>query len=89
MTETLDALVAAVGADRLGLVHANDSRDPRGSTRDRHENVGKGSIGPAAFAELMTHPATAGVPVVVETPSQQHVGHAADIETLKRLRTGA
>lgn len=86
MTETLDALVAAVGPDRLWLVHANDSRDPCGSTRDRHETIGKGTIGEAAFAELMAHPATAGVPVVVETPTKGHAGHANDIATLKRLR---
>jgi deoxyribonuclease-4 len=87
MSGTLDTLVATVGADRLWLVHANDSRDLRGSTRDRHESVGKGTIGEPAFGELMRHPATAGVPVVVETPSERdHVGHAADIATLKRLR---
>lgn len=86
MTAVLDALVATVGADRLRLVHANDSKDLCGSTRDRHENIGKGGIGEPAFAELMTHPATAGVPVVVETPTERHVGHAADIATLKRLR---
>ncbi|MEV1287934.1 deoxyribonuclease IV [Micromonospora sp. NPDC049679] len=86
MTRTLDALVAAVGADRLWLVHANDSRDLCGSTRDRHETIGKGNIGEPAFAELMTHPATAGVPIVVETPTEGHEGHAADIATLKRLR---
>ncbi|MEU5943266.1 deoxyribonuclease IV [Micromonospora sp. NPDC047548] len=85
MTATLDALVAAVGADRLRLVHANDSKDLCGSTRDRHENIGKGSIGEPAFAELMAHPATAGVPVVVETPTEKHEGHAADIAALKRL----
>ncbi|SDZ06819.1 Endonuclease IV [Micromonospora pattaloongensis] len=86
MTRTLDALVGAVGADRLWLVHANDSKDLCGSTRDRHETIGKGNIGEPAFAELMTHPATAGVPIVVETPTEGHVGHAADIATLKRLR---
>ncbi len=86
MTETLDALVAAVGANRLWLVHANDSRDPCGSTRDRHETIGKGTIGEAPFAELLAHPATAGVPVIVETPTKQHFGHADDIATLKRLR---
>ncbi|HZN17907.1 MAG TPA: deoxyribonuclease IV [Micromonosporaceae bacterium] len=87
MTATLDALVAACGADRLWLVHANDSRDACGSTRDRHENVGKGSIGEAAFAELLRHPATAGVPVVVETPTTGFAGHAADIARLRSLRT--
>ncbi|MET8906976.1 deoxyribonuclease IV [Micromonospora sp. NPDC004551] len=85
MTATLDALVAAVGADRLKLVHANDSKDLCGSTRDRHENIGKGTIGEPAFAELMCHPATAGVPVLVETPTEKHEGHATDISTLKRL----
>ncbi|RKN19183.1 deoxyribonuclease IV [Micromonospora musae] len=86
MTDTLDTLVATVGADRLRLVHANDSKDLCGSTRDRHENIGKGSIGELPFAELMTHPATAGVPTVVETPSEKHVGHDADVATLQRLR---
>ena len=82
MTATLDALVATVGPDRLTLVHANDSKDLCGSTRDRHETIGKGTIGEAAFAELLAHPATAGVPVVVETPRSKHDGHAADIATL-------
>jgi deoxyribonuclease-4 len=86
MTGTIDALVNTVGADRLWLVHANDSKDLCGSTRDRHESIGKGNIGEPAFAELMAHPATAGVPVVVETPTEKHVGHAADIAVLKRLR---
>jgi deoxyribonuclease-4 len=86
MTATLDALLATVGADRLRLVHANDSRDACGSLRDRHFAIGKGTIGEAAFGELMTHPATAGIPVVVETPTEKHLGHAADIETLKGLR---
>jgi deoxyribonuclease-4 len=86
MTETLDALVAAVGTDRLWLVHANDSKDLCGSARDRHESIGKGSLGEPAFGELMVHPAVGGVPVIVETPSDGPAGHARDIETLKRLR---
>ncbi|MFF0720943.1 deoxyribonuclease IV [Micromonospora sp. NPDC003816] len=85
MTETLDVLVATVGADRLRLVHANDSKDLCGSTRDRHETIGKGTIGEPAFAELMRHPATAGVPILVETPTEGYEGHAADIATLRRL----
>lgn len=88
MTETLDALVATVGPDRLQLIHANDSKDECGSTRDRHETIGAGRIGTAPFAELLAHPATAGVPVIVETPSKEHEGHAADIAVLKGLRPG-
>jgi deoxyribonuclease-4 len=89
MTATLDALVATVGTGRLGLVHANDSLDECGSKRDRHTTIGEGSIGVAAFAELLAHPATAGVPVVVETPSEldgsPSAGHARDIALLRSL----
>jgi deoxyribonuclease-4 len=85
MTATLDALVAAVGADRLWLVHANDSKDPCGSTRDRHESVGRGTIGEGAFAELLAHPAAQGVPVIVETPNDDGAGHPADIALLRSL----
>jgi deoxyribonuclease-4 len=92
MTATLDSLVATVGPGRLGLVHANDSLDGCGSRRDRHTTIGAGSIGAAPFAELLTHPAMAGVPVVVETPSDDgetsYGGHARDIALLTSLRDG-
>ncbi|MCW2698077.1 MAG: apurinic endonuclease Apn1 [Modestobacter sp.] len=92
MTATLDALVATVGTGRLGLVHANDSLDTCGSTRDRHTTIGAGSIGAAPFAELLAHPEVAGVPVVVETPSEldgsPSAGHARDIALLTALRDG-
>jgi deoxyribonuclease IV len=86
MTATLDALVATVGEGRLALVHANDSQDACGSTRDRHETIGSGTIGEAGFAELLAHPAVKDVPVIVETPTTGHAGHVADIATLARLR---
>jgi deoxyribonuclease-4 len=86
MTATLDTLVATVGADRLQLIHANDAKDACGSARDRHESIGAGRIGTAAFAELLSHPAAAGVPVIVETPTDGFAGHAADIALLKSLR---
>jgi deoxyribonuclease-4 len=86
MTATLDALVATVGPDRLQLIHANDAKDACGSARDRHESIGAGRIGTAVFAELLAHPAAAGVPVIVETPTEGFAGHAADIALLKSLR---
>ena len=54
-----------------------------GSHRDRHENIGAGQIGTAPFAALR-HPATRGVPFVVETPGPR-AAVAADIATLKAL----
>ena len=83
--KTLNSLVRSVGRGRLKLVHANDSKDPLGSKRDRHTTVGKGTIGTEPFAELFRHPATRGVPVIVETPGGVE-GQARDIELLKNLR---
>ena len=85
MKRTLDALVKTVGRGRLGLVHANDSKDPLGSTRDRHEAIGAGRIGQDPFTELFRHPATRGVPVVVETPGDA-ASHRRDVELLRGLR---
>lgn len=83
---TLDELAAAVGEGRLKLIHANDSKDVCGSKKDRHENIGQGHIGERPFAELLAHPAVAGVPLIIETPGRSAEPHKADVETLKRLR---
>lgn len=84
--DTIDALVATVGEGRLKLVHANDSMDPCGSTRDRHQNIGAGMIGEQPFADLFRHPAVAGLPFIIETPGRAPAPHAEDIKTLKHLR---
>ncbi|OKK08327.1 endonuclease IV [Streptomyces sp. CB03234] len=83
--QTLDLLVDTVGEGRLKLIHANDSKDVVGAHKDRHANIGAGHIGEEPFRELMCHPATEGVPLVIETPGGKE-GHAADIERLKKLR---
>ena len=82
---TLNALAKAVGRGRLKLIHANDSRDPMGSLRDRHESVGEGTIGRDPFRELFVHPATRNVPVIVETPGGES-GQRRDIALLRELR---
>ena len=76
------------GRGRLKLVHANDSKDPVGSGRDRHEVIGKGTIGLDAFRELFVHPAMKGVPVLMETPGVA-AEHRRDLRALKKLRTDA
>ena len=85
MRATLNGLVRAVGRGRLKLIHANDSKDPVGSGRDRHTNIGTGLIGTEPFAELFRHPATRGVPVVVETPGDVEA-HVRDLTVLRQLR---
>jgi deoxyribonuclease-4 len=87
----LDALAPIMGRrqgrgdGRLRLIHANDSKDGCGSHRDRHANIGAGQIGTAPFAALLRHPATRGVPFIVETPGPR-AAVAADVATLKALR---
>jgi deoxyribonuclease-4 len=87
MGRTLDLLVESVGPDRLKLIHANDSKDVAGAHKDRHENIGAGHIGEEPFRELFSHPATAGVPLILETPGGKE-GHTTDVKRLKRLRDG-
>jgi deoxyribonuclease-4 len=79
----LRAYARAAGRGRIELLHVNDSRDPVGSKRDRHEAVGRGTIGRDAFAALFASPATRRVPMVVETNPPHH---EADLATLKNLR---
>lgn len=84
-TATVDRIVEIGGAGRLRLVHANDSMDVRGAFKDRHQRIGEGHIGEGAFRELFAHPATAGVPFILETPDSRNAD-TRDIPLLKRLR---
>lgn len=85
MRAMLRAAAKALGPGRLGLVHANDSRDPLGSRRDRHHSLGRGSIGGDAFGELFRHPLTREVPVIIETPGTE-AERRRDLELLTAHR---
>lgn len=86
--DTMMAALHSVAPGRLSLVHANDSMDGCGSRRDRHQNIGRGTIGSRPFWDLLHHPGTSGVAFVVETPGDQ-AGQAADIRRLRRLRSAS
>lgn len=64
---------------RIDLVHANDSRDPFGSHRDRHANLGQGECDPAGLVEAVVQ---AGAPAIVETPGGPEA-QAKDVEWLE------
>ncbi|SFA38177.1 Endonuclease IV [Parageobacillus thermantarcticus] len=57
-----------IGLDRLKVLHINDSKNPRGSRKDRHENIGFGHIGFAALNYIVHHPQLADIPKILETP---------------------
>jgi deoxyribonuclease-4 len=71
-------------ARRLGLVHANDSKYPRGSHRDGHTHIGHGLIGEAGFAAILEQPAVRRCAVICETPGRTE-DRARDVATLRRL----
>ncbi len=85
MSKTLDLLVEVAGIERFKLIHANDSMDVCGALKDRHQNIGDGHIGIDPFAELLAHPATVGVPLVLETPGMEEK-HTVEVALLKALR---
>jgi len=87
-TATVDRIVEIGGPGRLRLVHANDSMDVRGGHLDRHQQIGKGHIGTGAFSELFAHPATDGVPFILETPGSRDLGNP-DFALLEKLRADA
>lgn len=77
LVDAVDRIKALVG--RIDLVHANDSKDGSGSGRDRHQNLGRGTIDPEALVAVV---AAAGAPVICETPGDVD-GQAADIAWLR------
>jgi deoxyribonuclease-4 len=57
-----------IGIDRISVVHVNDSKNPRGAAKDRHENIGFGFIGFEALSKIVHHPALQDIPKILETP---------------------
>ena len=73
----------AIGLDRLKAVHLNDSKNPCGARKDRHEKLGRGEIGPEALKRVVRHPALQGLPFILETPNEEE-GYAEEIRTVRR-----
>ncbi|MBO4458582.1 MAG: deoxyribonuclease IV [Butyrivibrio sp.] len=71
-----------IGLDRLKAVHFNDSKNERGSHKDRHEKLGQGMIGMEAMKRIATHPAFEGLPFILETPNDDE-GYIHEIATVK------
>ena len=77
-----------LGLDQLGLIHLNDSKAPLGSHKDRHELIGVGMIGEAAFRRIMTDSRLSHVPMVLETPKGDDMvtNDRAMLALLRRFR---
>ncbi|MBM7604720.1 deoxyribonuclease-4 [Metabacillus crassostreae] len=66
--DVLKEFDSIIGIDRLKVLHINDSKNPMGASKDRHENIGFGHIGFEALNSIIHHPALMDVPKILETP---------------------
>ncbi len=80
----LDEFDRVVGIERLRAVHINDSKNPCGAHKDRHERIGDGFVGIEAFARIVRHPQLRDLPFILETPNELG-GYAAEIKLLREL----
>lgn len=71
-----------IGLERLKAVHLNDSMTPFNSRKDRHEKIGKGTIGLDAVIKFINHPKLRHLPFYLETPNELD-GYAAEIKLLR------
>jgi deoxyribonuclease-4 len=84
--QTVDEIDQHIGLDRLRVIHANDSKVGLGSAVDRHENIGHGQLGEAAFVQMLAHPALRDVPWVLEVPGYEDKGpDEPNVTLLKQL----
>lgn len=86
--EVVAAFDAALGLDRLRLIHLNDSRSELGSRTDRHEHVAAGRIGAAGLARFLVHPALDHVVYVLETPGMDEGYDAVNLARALALAEG-
>ena len=80
----LDEFDRIIGLDRLLVVHVNDSKNPIGAHKDRHENIGYGYLGFEALYKVVHHPRLDGIPKILETPYyNEKAPYKQEIEMLR------
>ena len=80
----LDEFDRIIGLDRLCALHLNDSKNPLGSHKDRHEKIGQGTLGLETFRAVVRNPRLAGLPMILETPNELP-GYSAEIALLREM----
>ena len=89
IVDHLDAVLeefdTVIGLERLHAIHINDSKNPMGSHKDRHEKIGEGTIGLDAMVRIINHPQLRQLPFILETPNDD-AGYAAEIRLLRSLQ---
>lgn len=73
-----------IGIEKLKAIHINDSKNPIGAHKDRHEKIGEGTIGLEAFERIINHPQLKDLPFFLETPNELD-GYEKEIKILRNL----
>ena len=82
----LEQFAQIIGMERLRAVHLNDSKNPVGAAKDRHEKIGEGFLGLAGITKIINHPLLRDLPFYLETPNELD-GYAREIALLRSQRT--
>jgi deoxyribonuclease-4 len=85
LRDTLAQLESSVGLKNVYVWHCNDAKAARGSKLDRHQHIGKGSIGLPTFRRLLNDPRLANAAFIAETPIDEPLDDLANIDALKKL----
>lgn len=85
LDSVLDEFDKVISLDRLKAIHINDSMNPIGSHKDRHQKIGEGYLGVETFEKIINHPKLKDLPFYLETPNEIE-GYEREIGLLKKLR---
>ncbi|MBP5698173.1 MAG: deoxyribonuclease IV, partial [Alphaproteobacteria bacterium] len=83
LDDVLTEFDKVIGLNRLHAIHLNDSMTEFNSHKDRHEQIGKGSLGLDGLIRFINHPALKGIPINLETPNELP-GYASEISILRK-----
>ena len=83
LDEVLDTFDQIIGLEKLKALHLNDSKNPLGAHKDRHEQIGKGFIGLETFRSVVTNPRINTLPMILETPHSELSGWGEEIALLR------
>lgn len=87
LDSVLELFDRVIGLNRLHAIHLNDSMNPIGARKDRHERIGHGHLGLAAITRIINHPALRHLPFLLETPNELP-GYAEEIALLRSVFEG-
>lgn len=78
----LDEFDKVIGLENLKAIHMNDSMNPLGAHKDRHQKIGQGCIGEEILKKIVQNPRVQGLPFILETPNDDN-GYKEEISRIK------